>query len=152
VEGRQIARGKEKVMEKNLRGAARRRLADIKLRRSQDSFLKVFSASSDLISISLQGDGTLLDVNDSLLRVTGYERAEIIGRRLLDLKLWAPAHARPWLAAVEWGPVRNWEVTFSTRTGQERVGLMSADIITFNDRTSLLSVVRDITDNTMSII
>jgi PAS domain S-box-containing protein len=135
-------------MEKIFRSVARRRLADIKVRRSQDSFLKVFSSSSDLISVSKLEDGRLLDVNDSFLRVTGYERAEIIGQRLLDLKLWAPAKTRPWLAeALEWGPVRNWEVTFLTRAAQERAGLMSADIIVMDNLTCLLSVVRDITDD-----
>ena len=42
--------------------------------RCDTAFLKLFNASSDLITISSREDDTLIDANESFLRVTGYER------------------------------------------------------------------------------
>ena len=41
--------------------------------------MKLFNASSDLITISSPEHGTLLDVNESFLRVTGYDRDSVVG-------------------------------------------------------------------------
>src|SRR5215210_2954969 len=51
---------------------------------SQELFVKVFDATPHAISISTLDEGRLLDVNDSLLRLTGYTRAEIIGRTTVE--------------------------------------------------------------------
>src|SRR3954470_20621823 len=52
---------------------------------SQELFVKVFDATPHAISISTLGEGRILDVNDSLLRLTGYSREEIIGRTTLEI-------------------------------------------------------------------
>src|ERR1039458_2495006 len=50
------------------------------------AFLKLFNSSSDLITISSMERGTLLDVNDSFLRVTGYHRDSVVGHTELELR------------------------------------------------------------------
>ncbi len=54
------------------------------------AFLKLFNASSDLITISSPEHGTLLDVNESFLRVTGYDRDSVVGHTVSELGLWPP--------------------------------------------------------------
>ena len=71
--------------------AAYRRQIDVKRRPFDAAFVKLFNASSDLVTISSLEDGTLLDVNDAFLRVTGYEHDEVIGQSLSGLGLWSPA-------------------------------------------------------------
>src|SRR3982751_5075185 len=62
---------------------------DHALASSQELFIKVFDATPHAISISTLSEGRLLDVNDSLLRLTGYSRAEIIGRTVLEINIYS---------------------------------------------------------------
>ena len=111
------------------------------------AFLKLFNSSSDLITIASLERGTLLDVNDSFLCVTGYDRDSVVGHTELELGLWPPA--RDWAKMAEElqrGPVLNVEVTFLTRSGERRTGLMSAQPILLRDEQCLLTVVKDTTE------
>jgi two-component system cell cycle sensor histidine kinase/response regulator CckA len=111
------------------------------------AFLKLFNSSSDLITVSSLERGTLLDVNDSFLRVTGYDRDSVRGHTESELGLWPPA--RDWAKmaeALQRGPVLNVEVTFMTRSGERHTGLMSAQPIHLRDEQCLLTVVKDTTE------
>ena len=111
------------------------------------AFLKLFNASSDLITISSPEHGALLDVNESFLRVTGYDRDSVAGHTVSELGLWPPASEWAKLAeALRRGPVRNVEVTFLTKAGERRTGLMSVQPIYLRDEQCLLTVVKDTTE------
>ena len=111
------------------------------------AFFKLFNASSDLITISGLEDGTLLDANESFLRVTGYEPDEVIGQSLAELGLWPPASGWARLAeTLHRGPVRGVEITFLTKAGERRTGLMSAQPIHLRGEQCLLTVVKDTTE------
>ena len=138
---------RENTVNKAKNGAAYPRQIDVSERPSDAAFLKLFNASSDLITISSLEHGTLLDVNDSFLRVTGYDRDSVVGHTELELGLWPPASEWARLAeALQRGPVRNVEVTFLTRAGERRTGLMSAQPIHLRDEQCLLTVVKDTTE------
>ena len=138
---------RENTVNKAKNGAAYPRQIDVSERPSDANFLKLFNASSDLITISSLEHGTLLDVNDSFLRVTGYDRDSVVGHTELELGLWPPASEWARLAeALQRGPVRNVEVIFLTRAGERRTGLMSAQPIHLRDKQCLLTVVKDTTE------
>ena len=114
---------------------------------SDTAFLKLFNASSDLITVSRLEDGTLLDANEAFVRATAYERGEVVGERLLAMGLWPPASDWARLAeSLRRGPVRNLEVTFFTKTGERRTGLMTAEPIHLRGEQCLLTVVKDTTE------
>src|SRR6202158_4839772 len=52
---------------------------------SEEKFAKAFRASSDCIALSNFGGGEILEVNDQFEHLTGYSRAEVLGRTLADL-------------------------------------------------------------------
>ena len=138
---------RENTVNKAKNGAAYPRQIDVSERPSDANFLKLFNASSDLITISSLEHGTLLDVNDSFLRVTGYNRDSVVGHTELELGLWPPASEWARLAeGLQRGPVRNVEVVFLTRAGERRTGLMSAQPIHLRDKQCLLTVVKDTTE------
>jgi len=111
------------------------------------AFLKLFNASSDLITIASLRHGILLDVNDPFLRVTGYDRDAVVGHTELELGLWPPASEWARLAeGLQRGPVRNVEVIFLTKAGERRTGLMSTQPIHLHDEQCLLTVVKDTTE------
>ncbi|KUK53129.1 MAG: Signal transduction histidine kinase, nitrogen specific, NtrB [Desulfotomaculum sp. 46_296] len=65
-----------------------KKLQEVDLRLSEDRFHKVFNSSSTANSITRLEDGRYIDVNQSFLDLTGYEREEVIGHSAVDLKLW----------------------------------------------------------------
>src|ERR1017187_3679982 len=138
---------RENTVNEAKKGTAYPRRIDVRGHPSDDTFLKLFNTSSDLITISDLKNGTLLDANESFHRISGYHRDAVIGRSLSDMGLWQPATNWARLAeTLQRGPVRNVEVTFLTRAGERRTGLMSALPIHLRDEQSLLTVVEDTTE------
>lgn len=61
-----------------------RRRAQDELLRLRDRFKGIYESSKDAIAYS-SPDGTLLDVNDAFLRLTGYERNEVLAVRYQEI-------------------------------------------------------------------
>jgi PAS domain S-box-containing protein len=126
-----------------------RRQAEEALRASEEKFSKAFLASPDSVIISDLASGRYLDVNESFLRDTGYEREEIIGFTSLERNIWATPEDRTHLVAglQERGFVRNLEAQYRRKSGEVRDALVSAEVIELGlEGKHLLAVVRDITE------
>src|SRR4029453_3874204 len=67
----------------------KRKVAETALRESEERFAKAFRARPGSLVISRLADGVVLEVNESFLAITGYERDEIIGQSTLSLGLYA---------------------------------------------------------------
>ncbi len=117
------------------------------LRLSEERFAKAFRSSPDAIALSTVTDGVYIDVNDSFLRLSGYEREEVIGHTALELSLWVDPKERDALAEGLWeqGTVSNIEAHFRMKSGEVRVGLVSSEVIDLGGNPCMLTVMRDIT-------
>src|SRR5687767_831535 len=73
---------------------AERSQAENQLRLSEERFAKAFKSSPVPMSIQSLNDYRYLDVNDSYLEMTGYQREELIGKSCLQLNLWPDPVAR----------------------------------------------------------
>lgn len=60
---------------------------DDKLRLSEQRFTKIFYSSLTPMSISTLDEGQYIDVNDSLLKMSGYSRDEMIGNTVIGLNI-----------------------------------------------------------------
>ena len=120
---------------------------DAALRESQERFAKAFSSGPLVFTLSSLRDGRLVEVNDTFVEVTGYLREEAVGKTSLELGLWASAEDRDEeMDAVRTdGHVRNLEYRFRTRSGEEIIGLLSAEKIEIGGEPFALSVIQDIT-------
>jgi PAS domain S-box-containing protein len=118
------------------------------LSRSEEKFSVAFHASPDAIAISNIEDGKFIEVNDSFLSLTGYSREEIIGKSAVEVQIWANLEDRDRLMKLllEEGKVRHQEYEFRIKSGEIRVGLLSAQIIELDERAALLFMVNDITE------
>jgi two-component system cell cycle sensor histidine kinase/response regulator CckA len=72
-----------RLYERAQREIAQRTLAESQIRRSEERFRNLFEAT--LEGIAIVKGGVILEVNQALLAIFGYEAAELIGRELSDL-------------------------------------------------------------------
>jgi PAS domain S-box-containing protein len=118
------------------------------LRESEERFSKVFKLAPIAMSISTLDEGRYLDVNESLLVVTGYSREEVVGHTARDLKVFANPEdglrIRELLAGGE--PLRGLELRLRGKKGDVRTSLLAADIIELKDKRCLLTASVDISD------
>lgn len=115
---------------------------------SQELFVKVFDATPHPISISTLAEGRVLDVNDHLLRLTGYTREEIIGHTTLEINIYSNVadRARIRETLFKRGAIRDLEINFRIKSGEVLVGLLAAEVIEFNGEKCVLATVTDITE------
>src|SRR5580700_4787808 len=122
---------------------------DVTERRSaEDRFYKAFNANPEPIAIATIPEECFLDVNESFLLVTGFQRKEVIGRTASDLNFWTYPEERSRLMAAlsEHGRVRDLEIAFNTKSGEKRNGLESAEIIDIGGQVCMLAILKDITE------
>jgi PAS domain S-box-containing protein len=122
---------------------ARRALSE-----SEEELARVFHTSPDPITVSSLENGRYLQANEAFLRFVGYSHDEVIGRSSFDLGLWANAAEREAVVSrLRRGEaLRNLELSFRVRSGQERQVLFSADVLELQGERCLVAFSRDITE------
>jgi PAS domain S-box-containing protein len=124
-----------------------RRLAEEALRESEEKFRSAFQSSPDSICLNRFSDGIFLDINEGFTKNTGYSRDQVIGKTALELDTWHDLEDRKHVleALGSAGFVENVEARFNTKSGETKIGLMSARVIHINKEDVILSITRDIT-------
>jgi two-component system cell cycle sensor histidine kinase/response regulator CckA len=117
-------------------------------KRAEERFYKAFHLNPEPITIATVSEGRYLDVNESFLRITGYRREEVIGRTSLEVKFWERPEDRARLIELlkQHGSVRDLEITFRAKSGEQRSALDSADIIEVNGQKCIIAIFKDITE------
>ena len=110
----------------------------------------VFGLSPTILCLTGLSDGRVRDANDAFLSTSGYTREEILGRTPVELGLWVdPAQRDEGIRLLKTGrTVRGMECRFRVKSGEERVTVLSADIVMFDGEACILSALTDITDRT----
>lgn len=113
---------------------------------SRNLFRKIFETSPAAITISSMKDGRVLEANDATVRMSGFERDEIIGRPMAQD--WVnPEDRRRLIEQLQAGEaVENVTVAVYDRHGQEKVYEGSFQPLTVRGEPCLLSVVLDVTE------
>ena len=110
----------------------------------------VFGLSPTILCLTGLSDGRVRDANDAFLSTSGYTREEILGRTPVELGLWVdPTQRDEGIRQLKAGrTVRGMECRFRVKSGDERVTVLSADIVMFDGEACILSALTDVTDRT----
>lgn len=121
--------------------------AEESLKRSEETFAKVFKANPAAMVICGYCDGLVLDVNSAFEKLTGFCRSEIVGRLSARMNLWAEPEQedRIWRLISNKRSVADEEVHLLTKNGQDIIVRYSAEAVQLATETCLLSIIVDIT-------
>ncbi len=127
--------------------AIQRTQAEAALRASEEKFAKVFRSGPLILTITRVADGRLIDVNETFVQLTGYSRAEALGRTPTELGLWVHPQRRSagLVQLLEGQAPYNSEEQFRMKDGSERTCLISADLLEFDGESCVVTVLNDIT-------
>jgi PAS domain S-box-containing protein len=116
------------------------------VRRAEDIFRQLFELVPDGVVVSRAADGVILAVNDAYVRLVQRTRAELVGRPIGEVGVWAsPDERSRALRLIEaTGDVSNFPFALRRQDGTDWRALLSARRIQLNDEDCNLAVVRDV--------
>ncbi|MBW2170047.1 MAG: PAS domain S-box protein, partial [Deltaproteobacteria bacterium] len=124
-----------------------RKLAEEKLKRSEEKFAKAFRYGPTLMTISSIEDGKYIEVNENFVRITGYGREESIGTTSVDLGFISKEDRNKLKQGIiENGRAEGMELTLRKKDRDTLYCLYFGEIITIDGEQRLLSIASDITD------
>ena len=117
-------------------------------RESKENLELIFNTSPDAVLITRLTDGYFVRLNNGFTALTGFTRADVIGKSTLQIDLWAdPAGRQSVVAALnEKGFCENRPVVFRRKDGSQFDGVLSARLISLQGVPHIASVTRDITE------
>jgi PAS domain S-box-containing protein len=112
----------------SLRDITKRKKVEESLRVSEEKFYKTFRHSPQAFVISNIEDGTILEANDTFLRNMGYTSQEIIGKKSVEMGVWAYPEERAEIVKTlkAKGMVSNQECHFRMKGNKIGIELFSA--------------------------
>ncbi len=122
--------------------------ARVKDLESEAKLHAILGLSPTILCITDLADWRIREVNDTFLQTTGYSREEILGRTVTELGLWLdPDQRDQGMRSLRAGrPIHNVEARFRMKNGQERVTVLSADVVMVEGEACILAALIDITD------
>ncbi len=120
-----------------------RKQAEEALRWSEEMFSKAFSSSPNGICIITLDDTRFINVNESLLKFTGYHRSELIGRTIQESRIFPGEDDGTQLIQALGA---DYPVEFYNRKGELRMGVFSAEIIELWAQQCMLVTIEDVTE------
>ena len=124
-----------------------RKKAEEDLRLSEEKFAKAFRSSPDAVTITTLKEGRFLDVNEGFLKITGYDRSEVIDHTSIELGIWPSPEFRQDIMdqVAAKGGISNLEVEFRIKSGELRKIVYAAESIDLQGRPCLISIFTDVT-------
>lgn len=113
-----------------------------------ERFEKIFDATPVATNITTVEGARIVAVNDAYCRLFGYERDQLVGRTVTEMKTWADQQqARAFVQRLNFEHcVIDYEMKFRLRSGEIRDGLLSAELIEFLEQPCVLAILADVTE------
>jgi PAS domain S-box-containing protein len=113
----------------------------------EQRFTKSFNASPVAMAITIKQTGAFIDVNDAYVRLTGYNKEQIIGQTVTGLGIIEEEGRDRLLNTLDrLGHINQEEVLLRMRNNEQRVILISFEMYEISGQAYLLSTLIDITE------
>jgi two-component system, cell cycle sensor histidine kinase and response regulator CckA len=145
------AKGQPLYFISQIQDITERKRAEDDLRYAEERFAKAFQSSPEMCAITTLREPHFIEANDAFLRILGYERSEVIGKTVAELRIWPdPEERAAVVKKVFEGPAaREEDVRFRTKSGRILQVRMSAEIIHLQNEPCLLGLARDVTEQNL---
>jgi diguanylate cyclase (GGDEF)-like protein/PAS domain S-box-containing protein len=122
------------------------RQREMQLRDSEERYRTVFQTCPDAVMISRLSDGVILDANQTLLDMAGYERNKFVGHTTTELGIWVNDGDRQKLVdeLLRNTEFRDFEVPFRRKNGETFWVRLDASLIEIGGIRCLLAFAQDI--------
>lgn len=136
------------LMARWVSGELDRQTSELALRLSEQRFEIAFRSSPHPVLITELATGRCIEVNDTALRLFGFERHEAVGHTTLAIELWPKPDDRTRFVTqlLETGTLRGVEFTFQTKDRRLRHCLVASELIELNGTRCILTVGTDVTE------
>ncbi|MBP7736110.1 MAG: PAS domain S-box protein [Spirochaetes bacterium] len=126
----------------------KRKQMEDRLKLSEEKFSKAFMATPEAVTIQTIDEGIFIDVNESFLTVSGFDRDEVVGRSSIDVDVWIDTRERDRYIKelITRGRVRNFEARYRMKKGEIRDCIVSSEIIQILTKRCSLNFILDITE------
>ena len=123
------------------------RKSELSLRISESKFINLFKFSPVPLALIRLSDDKLVEINDSLLRQTGYQANEMIGKTPQEMNLWEDISLRSgYLELLKThGHVDQFEMRFRYKNGRIAICLLSARLFESSGEKMVIFTPVDIT-------
>ena len=134
----------------NYRDITEKVQAERALRESEEKFRTAFHSNPEAMSITTLADGVYLDVNDAFLRVTGFTREDVVGRKSVHVGSWVEIEhrARMVQALAVHGRLESMETSFHKKNGEIFQVHLSAEMIEIGNIKCVLATSQDVSERT----
>lgn len=113
---------------------------------SNENFTKALEVSPDAVVITRLADGKFIEANDACVKLTGYQKDELIGKTTLELNFYSADERERIISLLEKeGKYVNLESFLVRKDGTVLNTLSSAVILEIKGELCIFAIVRDIT-------
>ncbi|HOW56919.1 MAG TPA: PAS domain S-box protein, partial [Smithellaceae bacterium] len=115
---------------------------------SEEKFNKAFHNSPLIMAITSINDGRFLEVNNSFLKISGYQRNEVIGKSISELNIYVDIAQRDYIISkvLETGYLQDFEFTARTKNNSLLQLRTYVQKIELQGNICILSVINDVTE------
>jgi len=111
-------------------------------------FARVLDGTTDSVALNRIDDGVFLYVNNAFTRTSGYTAEEVLGKAQFEFEFWVDGEELESFSQelIARGSVSDMAARFRCKDGSVNWGELSAEVITIEGETCVLSISRDLTD------
>ncbi len=123
-----------------------RKKAEETLRESEKKYRDLINSMNDTVWV-IDYDTSILDVNNAATRVLGYTREELLSMKIPDIDInLRPEQIQELASKMPRDQIQVFETSHRTKDGRQIPVEISSSLVSYGERTVILSIARDITE------